>query len=423
MSLYKRKNTWWTDFSVNGQRFRESLDTSDWREAQAKEKQLIAQASQGKLTSTNHQFSRLAFGIAVDEYLASRRLELSKRSLTKEKHLLIQPSRFFGAVPLHKITTDQLQAYREQRAAKGLSHAFINMEMGAIRRILKRAKRWHIVGEELRPLKEKRQVGRALTDEEKSRLLKLAATNPDWQTVRWASILALNTTMRGCELKNLLWRDVSLLDRTLTIRHSKTEAGERVIPLNEEAIQVVQELLKRAETLEAAKLDNYVFPACENNKINPMRPQTTWRTAWRRLTRAVNCPACHLLQDPAKVCSNANCKLDISNVKSPTEGLRFHDLRHHAITELAESQASEQTIMAIAGHVSRKMLAHYSHVRLDAKRKALAALSQRSKEQGYGTNNDTNASAQQSENPQVVEINGRPVGTRTPDLYRVKVAL
>ena len=32
--------------------------------------------------------------------------------------------------------------------------------------------------------------------------------------------------------------------------------------------------------------------------------------------------------------------------------------------------------MAIAGHVSPKMLAHYSHVRLDAKRKALAALAE-----------------------------------------------
>jgi len=33
-------------------------------------------------------------------------------------------------------------------------------------------------------------------------------------------------------------------------------------------------------------------------------------------------------------------------------GLRFHDLRHTAITDLAESQTSDQTIMAIAGHVS-----------------------------------------------------------------------
>jgi len=118
---------------------------------------------------------------------------------------------------------------------------------------------------------------------------------------------------------------------------------------------------------------------------------------------------------------NADCKADISEVKSPTHGLRFHDLRHHAITELAESKASEQTIMAIAGHVSRKMLAHYSHVRLDAKRKALDALSQGNKEQGYDTKNGTKAPVQQPVNPQVVEINGRPVGTRTPDLYRVNL--
>jgi len=61
-----------------------------------------------------------------------------------------------------------------------------------------------------------------------------------------------------------------------------------------------------------------------------------------------------------------------------TTGLRFHDLRHHAITELAESQASDQTVMAIAGHVSpRGMLAHYSDVRLEAKRNALDAISSR----------------------------------------------
>lgn len=40
--------------------------------------------------------------------------------------------------------------------------------------------------------------------------------------------------------------------------------------------------------------------------------------------------------------------------------MRFHDFRHHAITELAESQASDATIMAIAGHVSRQMLENYS---------------------------------------------------------------
>jgi hypothetical protein len=38
MSLTKRGKTWHTHFYVGGQRFRQSLDTSDWREAQAQEK-------------------------------------------------------------------------------------------------------------------------------------------------------------------------------------------------------------------------------------------------------------------------------------------------------------------------------------------------------------------------------------------------
>jgi hypothetical protein len=50
--------------------------------------------------------------------------------------------------------------------------------------------------------------------------------------------------------------------------------------------------------------------------------------------------------------------------------------RHTCITKLAEGQASEQTIMAIAGHVSRKMLEHYSHIRMEAKRAALDAIAQ-----------------------------------------------
>ena len=60
--------------------------------------------------------------------------------------------------------------------------------------------------------------------------------------------------------------------------------------------------------------------------------------------------------------------------RSEFKGLRFHDLRHHAITELAELGLSDQTVMSIAGHVSRQMLDHYSHIRLMAKRKALEAL-------------------------------------------------
>jgi hypothetical protein len=39
-----------------------------------------------------------------------------------------------------------------------------------------------------------------------------------------------------------------------------------------------------------------------------------------------------------------------------------------------ESLASDMTILAIAGHVSRRMLEHYSRIRTEAKRAALDAI-------------------------------------------------
>src|SRR5512134_1501163 len=55
-------------------------------------------------------------------------------------------------------------------------------------------------------------------------------------------------------------------------------------------------------------------------------------------------------------------------------GLRFHDLRHTVITELAEMGVADHVLESISGHLSRRMLEHYSHIRIDAKRQALDAL-------------------------------------------------
>lgn len=54
---------------------------------------------------------------------------------------------------------------------------------------------------------------------------------------------------------------------------------------------------------------------------------------------------------------------------------RWHDLRHTFVSRLAESSSiSEQTIRSLAGHVSRQMLEHYSHIRSQAKQSAIRCL-------------------------------------------------
>ena len=421
MALYKRGLTWHTDFSVDGQRFRQSLDTTDWREAQAKEKKLIARASQGKLAPASQQFSKLNIAEALERYLADRAAHVQPRSRRSESDHAKPLREYFGSLPIARIDADSIRSYVRQRKADGLSNTTVNMEIGILRRVLKRAKRWHLFADEVPRLPERRDIGRALQPDEKLRLLKVAKSKPQWETAYLASVLALNTTMRGCEVKGLRWRDVDLLDHSLVIRRSKTRAGERVIPLNANSYNAIMRLRERAQGLFGSDLqpDWYVFPSAEGySKPDPTKPMSGWRSAWRRLTRAVTCPACSELQNPAAICQNEKCGADISKVKSSTNGLRFHDLRHHAITELAESQASDRTVMSIAGHVSQQMLAHYSHVRIEAKRKALDALALGVKTEGYDTKRDTKSVDGAILSSQVTEKNGGDDGTRTRGLCR-----
>ena len=423
MALKKRGKTWHTHFFVDGQRFRQSLETSDWREAQAKEKALIAAAKAGKLSASSEDFARLIFEDAAEKFLLGRLPELAESSQQKERQLLVKPKEYFRGKRLRNIEAEDVLGFRQWRTSAGVGPAIINMEVGVIRRMLKRAKRWGALAEDIKPLREPRSIGRAMNLEDKLRLLSTAGSNPDWENARLAMTLALCTTMRGVEIKNLRWRDVDFFRQSLTVRRSKTEAGLRSIPMNADAYIAVLELRERAKGFNGTAPEHFLFPACEHGHIDPKQPMKSWRTSWRRMTQLIQCPACRMAQGPGDTCQNAKCGTRLKDVKSPLAGLRFHDLRHHAITELAESQASDSTIMALAGHVSRRMLEHYSHIRQDAKREAVNVLSARVPKRpgtrGYDTNHDTNRAEAETVMSQVVE---EMVGTRRLELLTSTVS-
>ena len=159
--------------------------------------------------------------------------------------------------------------------------------------------------------------------------------------------------MNKKEIRTLTWGRVDFEGRTLTVGKSKNESRTgRVIPLNPSGFEA---LVKWAGRFPNTEPTHYVFPWRKNGRVDPTRPTNGWRTAWE------------------KARTRAGLKL------------RFHDLRVTCITKLAEEQASDQTIKAIAGHVSQRMLEHYSRIRMDAKRLALDALAQPSEPGIYGT--------------------------------------
>src|SRR5204862_2451759 len=94
----------------------------------------------------------------------------------------------------------------------------------------------------------------------------------------------------------------------------------------------------KAKDLGYAEPEHFVFPwHGRDKKIDPTRPMTSWRSAWRSLRGAAGLPK-----------------------------VRFHDGRHTALTRLAEAGQPDWVIQAQIGHVSPQMMKTYSHVRRKA---------------------------------------------------------
>jgi hypothetical protein len=110
------------------QRFRQSLATTDWREAQAKQKELIAAAEQGKLSASSGAFAKLLFEDAAEKYLAARLPELAESSQVKERQMLVKVTEYFRGRRLRDITAEDVLGFRQWRTTGGVGPAIINME-------------------------------------------------------------------------------------------------------------------------------------------------------------------------------------------------------------------------------------------------------------------------------------------------------
>ena len=344
MSLWKRGRQYWADFTVDGRRYRKRLDTTNLQVARQCERQLIEDAGHGSV-ATHAQGPKRLFD-AVDAYIDGKRLHCSPRTIEFEEERLITLKRYFGDVQLTAITAKAIAEYQRKRHEKAAANRTINMDVGVLSRVLKSCGRWRALADHVRHLPERqRPVGRALMPEERTRLFDSAASNPEWEHVYCAAVVAANTSMRPVEVKHLRRLDVDLVKKLVYVRRSKNETSHRVIPLNAPAITAIVRMVERADLLGHTEPEHFLWPACQWGRYDPTQPMLQWDTAWRALRAAAGRPR-----------------------------FRFHDLRHTVITELAELGVADHVRESISGHLSRRMLEHYSHIRIDAKRQALDAL-------------------------------------------------
>jgi integrase len=342
--VYQRgkQGFWWYRFRFGGRIVHESAKSTSKTVARDAERQRRRELEE----SWNHVGGRRelppTFERASKQYQESRSGRVSAHTADIAKYSLKHLSPVFGAKLLCDITAEDIAQYQKRRQQDGAEGRTVNMEVGVLRGVLTAHRMWERIAPDVHMLPERKDIGRALTVEEERRLLD--ATKQRDSACHTATVLALNTSMGRKEIRTLTWGQIDFAGRTVKVGKSKNEFRTgRVIPLNPAAFEA---LVKWAGRYTGVEPTHYVFPWQDNGQVDPARPTNGWRTAWEKARRQAGV------------------------------NVRFHDLRVTCITKLAEGQASDQTIKAIAGHVSQRMLEHYSRIRMDAKRRALDAISQ-----------------------------------------------
>ncbi len=158
---------------------------------------------------------------------------------------------------------------------------------------------------------------------------RIAAVTRSWYLPP-AMRFAVETAMRRGEISGLQWANVSLSEGLAYL--PKTKNGyPRMVPLSHKARAILVGL-----------------PKTSNGRVFPLRADSLTRAFSRALLRA--------RMGYEEQCKGRNEQPD----KSFLIGLRFHDLRHEAITRLAKLfQFGE--LAKITGHRTPKMLMRYYH--------------------------------------------------------------
>ncbi|MGH9486978.1 MAG: tyrosine-type recombinase/integrase [Terriglobales bacterium] len=357
--LKKRGNVWWYRFQFQGRLIRESAKTGSKtlaREAERQRRQELARAY-NRIPRRRERMPMLSD--AANEWLAGK-TGLAPKSYRAYKDRLVPLKAAFGERLVCDISLADIASYQAARLAAGMSARTINYDILALRGILKAHGLWAELQDRVKNLRVNQDVGRAISPEDESKIIAACGASPT-PAILPLFIVAVDTGLRAAELRALRCSDLSaqwagpeMTTAEVRVGKSKTEAGAgRVVPLSARARAVLAGWLVR---LPDRRGSDYIFPrhrvGIGGNARRPVvrvvdaaQPMQEWKNAW------------------ASVCRSAGVHY------------RWHDCRHTFISRLAESpDVSEGTIMALAGHVSKAMLARYSHIRVKAKQEAIAVL-------------------------------------------------
>lgn len=229
-----------------------------------------------------------------------------------------------GHTNMLALTPQKIATYRDERL-KEVSAGTVIRELCYFSSIINHARReWGIniqnpVSLVRKPAQPKGR-SRLLSNAEKQRILETFELAPKNHFSIWMPHIiefALETAMRLGEITGLLWENVDLNKRVAYLPMTKN-GDERYVPLSSRSIQILVKLPR--------SIDGRVFPV---NK------------------------------------STVSVMFTVRAREAGVEDIRFHDLRHTAITNLAGKLNNLIELSAVSGHKTLSMLKRYTHLKAE----------------------------------------------------------
>jgi integrase len=278
---------------------------------------------------------RMMFKAAMDRYLAE--VTPTKKASTQRNERLVAEALkvYFGKYSLAAIDTEITSAFRDKRLAEGRRPNTVRLDLALLGHLFTVAIREWRLGLVQNPVANIRKPSpgkgrnRRLVGDEESRLRE-AVTRHSNPMLGWIFEIALETSMRSSEITGLRLGQVDTARRVVRLQNTKNEDA-RTVPLTKRAA---------AELIEAI--------------ANPLRPQ-----------------GCDLIffgepgRDGVRRPYNFNKMWRKVKTDLGLSDLRFHDLRHEAVSRLVEAGLSDQEVASISGHKSMQMLRRYTHLRAE----------------------------------------------------------
>jgi integrase len=312
-TIRQRKSRWQVQIRRQGHQvsrtFRLRADAELWARQQE------AELDRGGLPTDSRMLRTHTLADLLKRYAAE--VVPRKRSADREVYLLRVILRHpVARLSLHLLTTTEIAKYRDHRLAlvKGDT---VRRELAIVRHCIEVArKEWGFV----LPSNPVQQVKMPRAGNPRERraypgeLEKLLKACEAFRS-RWLSAviqLAVETGMRQSELLAMRWDDLDLAARTVLLRNTKN-GFTRTVPLSTRALNVISDMPRCGPT---------VF----TNSANALR------LAWERLRR-----------------------------RAGVLELRFHDLRHEAVSRFFEKGLNVPEVAMISGHRDPRMLFRYTH--------------------------------------------------------------